>query len=193
MRRKLLAVMAVLALTVAISGAGTVIAQDGQGQGGQGRGQGQGQERRQQFDPEEMRQRMMDNLRERLGASEEDWQALEPKIQAVLEAQQQARAGGMGMGALMGRRGGGQGGGPGGGPGGPGAEQDQSEVGVAARELRTALEDEATEGAVIAQRLEALRAARGKAEESLKAAREDLKGLVTPRQEAMLVMMSLLE
>ena len=189
MRRKLLAVMAVLALTVAISGAGTVVAQDGQGQG-RGQGQGQGQERRQQFDPEEMRQRMMDNLRERLGASDEDWQALEPKIQAVLESQQQARAGGMGMGAMMGRRGGGQGGGPGG-PGG--GEQDQSELGVAARDLRTALEDEATEGAVIAQRLEAFRAARGKAEESLKAAREDLKGLVTPRQEAMLVMMSLLE
>jgi len=194
MRRNLLAVMAVLALTVAISGAGTVVAQDGQGQGGQGqgRGQGQGQERRQQFDPEEMRQRMMDNLRERLGASDEDWQALEPKVQRVLEAQQQARAGGMGMGALIGggRRGGGQGGGPGGEGRG---EQDQSEIGVAARELRTALEDEATEGAVIAQRLEAFRAARGKAEQELAAAREDLKGLVTPRQEAMLVMMSLLE
>lgn len=191
MRRKLLAAMAVLALTVAISGAGTaVVAQDGQGQGqgAQGRGQDQGQRR--QMDPEQMRQRMMDNLRERLGASEEDWQALEPKVQAVLEAQQQARAGG-GMGAMMGRRGGRQGG-PGAGQGG-GDEQNQSEVATAARELRSALEDEATEGEVIAQRLEAFRSARSKAEEQLKTAQDELKGLLTQRQEAMLVMMSLLE
>ena len=190
MRRKLLAAMAVLALTVAISGAGTaVVAQDGQGQGGQGQGQGQGQRQGRQMDPEQMRQRMMDNLRERLGASEEDWQALEPKVQAVLEAQQQARAGGMGMGAMMGRRGGGQGqGGQ-----GRGENQDQSEIATAARELRTALEDEATDGEVIAQRLEAYRAARSKAQTQLKDAQEELKGLLTQRQEATLVMMSLLE
>jgi hypothetical protein len=179
--------MAALALVVAISGAGTaVVAQDGQGQGGgQGRGQGQGQR---QFDPEQARQRMMDNLRERLGASEEDWQALQPKVQAVMEAQQQARAGGMGM--MMGGGRGGRGAGPGG-PGG--GDQDQSEMAVAARELRSALEDEATGNDVIAQRLESYRAARSKAEANLKTAREELKELVTQRQEATLVMMGMLE
>ena len=184
MQRKLLAAMAALALTVAISGAGTsVVAQDGAGQ--QPRREGQ------RMDPAEMRQRMMDNLRERLGATEEEWQALEPKVAAVLEAQQKARAGGMGMAMGMGR--GGQGGPGGRGQGGPGAEQDQGELAVAARELRTVLEDENAAGEQIVERLEAFRGARQKAEGELDQARDDLQGLLTQRQEAMLVMMGLLE
>src|SRR5690606_11878184 len=94
MRRKVIAAFAALALTVAVGGVGTaVVAQDGQGQGGQRAQRNQDGQRRGQMDPEQMRQRMMDALKERLGASDEDWQALEPRVQRVMEAQQNARAG----------------------------------------------------------------------------------------------------
>lgn len=202
--------MAALALTVAISGAGTaVVAQDGQGGGGQGGGQGRGdgQQRergaeRQRMDPEQMRQRMAEALKERLGATDEEWQALEPKIEAVLRAQQNARAGGMGFGPMGGRGGrggmggpggGGPGGGGPGGPGGPDQPESQSEIAKAARELRTVLDDENAPAEQLAQRLDAFRVARKAAEAELDAARGELQGLLTQRQEAMLVMMGMLE
>jgi hypothetical protein len=166
MRRNRLAAIAALALMVAVSGA--VVAQDGQGQGGR-RQDGQGEERG-QLTLEEARQRLMDDMKERLGAGEEEWKALESKVRAVMEAQQELRGG----------RQGGFGG-------------DQSTVAISARELRSALEDEATGDEVIAERLEAYRGARREAEAKLQSAREGLKGLLTQRQEAMLVMMGLLE
>jgi hypothetical protein len=135
---------------------------------------------------------MLDRLKEQLKSNDEEWQVLAPKIEAVSNAQRNARFGGM-MGMWGGRGGGGGGGGrgPGGqGGGGPGGD---SEVAKAGRELRTLIESDGADSKDIAARLEAYRAARAKAETELKTARDELKGLVTQRQEAVLVMMGLLE
>ena len=186
MRRKILAASAALALIVGMSGFGTAVAQEGQGQGRRGGGQGQ------PMDPEQARARMMDNLKERLGASDEEWQALQPKVEGVLAAQMNARTGAM-MGMAMGR--GGPGGGPGGGagrgPGGP--EGEPTALMTAGRELRELLQDEAAGNDAIKEKLEAFRGARKQSETELDAARAELQGLVTLRQEALLVAMGLLE
>ncbi|MHC4353963.1 MAG: hypothetical protein ACYS0H_14740, partial [Planctomycetota bacterium] len=94
-----------------------------QGQRGQRGGPGGG---RQQFDPEQMRQRMDQAMRERLGATEAEWKVLGPRVNKVMELSRQSRGSGRG-GTMFGGRGnfGGRGGGPvgnrpGGGQGGPG-------------------------------------------------------------------------
>src|SRR5215213_6769631 len=75
----------------------------GQGQGqnqGQGQGQrGQGGGRRGQGggDPAQFRQRMDERMKQTLGASDEEWAVLKPKIDKVQAAQRQA-GGGRGMG-----------------------------------------------------------------------------------------------
>ena len=181
MRRKILAASAALALIVGMSGFGTAVAQDGQG--GARRGGGQGQ----QMDPEQARARMMENLKERLAATDEEWQALQPKVEQVLAAQMNARAG-----AMMGMGRGAGGGGPGGGLG-RGPEGEPTPLVAAGRELRELLQDEEAGNDAIKQKLEAFRAARKQAETELDAARAELQGLVTLRQEALLVAMGLLE
>lgn len=170
MKRGLIAV----AIATAAMVAPTVMAQEAPG----GDRQEQRQGGRRNFDPAQMQQRMMDNIKEQLKPSEEDWQVLQPKVEALMTAQRNARAGGMGM---RGGRGGDRGG------------QNETAVAAASRELRSALEDENTSEAAINERLKAYRAAREKADADLKAARDDLRDLVTPRQEAVLVMYGMLE
>jgi hypothetical protein len=73
-------------------GAGNVSAQNGGGGGG-GRGN---------FDPAQMQQRIMDNAREQLGLTNDtDWNAIQPLVQKVMDARRDV--GGGGMGRLMGR------------------------------------------------------------------------------------------
>jgi hypothetical protein len=147
------------------------------------------------FDPAQFQQRMMDRFKEQLKVPDEEWQVLQPKIQKVLTAQRNVRAG-EGFG-----RGGGPGGGPGG-PGGPGGRggdnaqreaQPQSEVAKASADLRDAVRGETPSEQDIEAKLAALRAAREKAAEELKTARADLQGVVTVQQEAVLVLAGLLE
>src|SRR5689334_4134002 len=66
----------------------------------------------------EMRQRMMDHMRETIGASEDEWKAMQPKIEKIQQLQRDVYPRGGGF--MMGRPGGGPGGpgGPGGGPDG---------------------------------------------------------------------------
>lgn len=64
---------------------------------------------------------------------------------------------------------------------------------TAGRELRELLQDDAAANDAIKQKLETFRAARKQAETQLDAARAELQGLVTLRQEALLVSMGLLE
>ena len=70
-------------------GAGSVSAQNGGGGGGN-------------FDPAQMQQRIMDNAREQLGLTNDtDWNAIQPLVQKVMDARRDV--GGGGMGRLMGR------------------------------------------------------------------------------------------
>jgi hypothetical protein len=76
-------------------GAGNVSAQNGGGGGGGGGGRGN-------FDPAQMQQRIMDNAREQLGLTNDtDWNAIQPLVQKVMDARRDI--GGGGMGRLMGR------------------------------------------------------------------------------------------
>jgi hypothetical protein len=161
-----------------------------------------------------MQQRMMDGLRMQLRASDEDWVALEPRLQRVMQAQRDSRGGGggwggMGMGGGRGAFGAGPGGG-GGGWGGPNAgrrgpasapaadgqaapPQDETPLMKATRELRETLQVENPPADEIAQRLAAYRAAREAADAELQVARDELRTIATQRQEAVLVMMGYLD
>jgi hypothetical protein len=180
------AAIATVALTFA--GASTLTyAQDGGQPGGErprGGDRQTGGDRggRGNFDPAEWQKRMMDRFKEQLKAPDDEWAVIQPKLEKVMTAQRESRAGGM--------FGGGRRGGPGGGGDQP---QDTSALGTASRELRTALENENTSGEEIDKKLAAYRDARAKAEENLAAARKDLKEILSARQEASLVMMGILE
>lgn len=166
----------------------------GGGQGGQG-GQG-GRGGFGNFDPEQMRQRMMERYQEQLEASNEEWKVIQPLLEDVMAKQRETmggRFGGFGM--MMGRP-----------PGGPGG-QDQGQPPQQGRRgmrggdggnpevdaLRQALEDKNTPAAELNAKLKAVRDARKQAEAELKASRDKLRAVLTPRQEAMLVLMGQLD
>ena len=161
----------------------------GQGPGTQG-GPGGG---RQQFDPEQMRQMMDQRMREQLGATEQEWKVLGPRVMKVQELSRQVGAGGRG-GMMFGGRGG-RGGGPGG-PGGtrPGAPvRELTAVEKAQDQLRTVLENESAAPDQIKGALTTLRKARETATQQLATAQQDLRKIITVRQEAVLVMMGSLD
>jgi hypothetical protein len=187
--------------------AGGAVAQDqnqGQDRGGRG-GPGGG---RGNFDPEQFRQRIAERMKEALGASDEEFAIIQPKIEKVMQLQRQTASGG-GMGALFvgggrgrggpggggggGDRGpgGGGGGGAGGGPGGP-FGSDNSPVAEARRDLQKSVEANASADELKAK-MAKLREARTKAREDLTKAQNELRELLTMKQEAALVMMGMLE
>lgn len=155
-------------------------APDGGGPGG-GRQRGGGGN----FDPAQMRQRMMERMKEQLKASDEEFAVLQPKIEAVQTAQMELQVGRFG--GMMGGRGG-PGGGGGFGGGGP-----TSPVAEKARALGETLQNEGASADEVKSKLEALRQARTEAREKLTKAQNELKELLTPRQEAVLVVAGMLE
>lgn len=146
-----------------------------------------GEDRRRDWNPEQMRERQMERLREQMEASDEEWDALAPKIEKVMIAAQDAMPGG----GMMGR--GGRGGGPGGPGGGDGAQENESAVVKAQRELRETLRNDDGDAARIAEKVKALRDARAKAQADLAAARAELKKDLAPRHEAVLVMIGMID
>jgi hypothetical protein len=150
--------------------------------------------RRGNFDPAQFRQQRMDRLKEALGATDDEMAALGPKIEKVMQLQRDASGGGMR--GMFGRRGGQGGPGGNGGPGGPpggASTANESPVRQKAAELRTLLEDKDAKPDDIKAKLDALRQARAQAKQDLAAAQQELKGLLTQRQEAVLVEMGTLE
>jgi hypothetical protein len=136
------------------------------------------------FDPAQMRERMMNGIKEQLGTPDDEWKVLQPKIEKVMTAQRDTRGGGAFAGG--GRRGGG-------GAAPAATDQPQSAVQKAAAALRAALENKDTPADTIKAKLTALREAREKAKADLAAAQKELKDVVTVRQEAVLVNMGMLE
>lgn len=163
--------------------------------------QGRAQARRRGgFDPAEMRNRMMNDLKEQLGASDDEWKTLVPKIEKVMTVQRELQVGVGGPGGW----------GPPGGPGGPGGpdvsdgpgrrERDgdmgnwsEGKVAQARRELRRVVESRGASAAEISAKLAAYRKARQAARAELENARKDLVDATTPQQEAVLVIVGLLE
>jgi hypothetical protein len=155
----------------------------------------------------EMRQRMMDRMKETIGVTDDEWKAMQPKIEKIQQLQRDVYPRG---GMMMGPRGGGPGGGPGGvagpgggfggGPGGPppgfgGPEGgNPSDVQQKLRDLRTAVEDKGTAPEELKAKAEAYREAKAAAKAELAKAQDDLHQLVTkPAQEAALISMGFLE
>jgi hypothetical protein len=169
MNRRSLCVSAV-ALVALVAGSFSSFAQERQGGGPGGN-----------FDPAQFRERMLNDLKERLAASDEEWTVLKPKIEKVQTAQ---------MAALGGRFGGMRGGDRG---RGGDSNRQRSAAEQASRDLRDALENKDTPAETITAKLTALREARAKAKTELETAQKDLQSVLTPRQEAVLVAAGTLE
>ena len=160
---------------------------------GQGPGQGPGGP---QFDPAQMRQMMEQRMQEMLGATAEEWKVLGPRVMKVQELARQSGGGPGVMFGPMGRRGAG-------GPGGPGSDRiggrgmpmnrELTEVEKIQEELQTLLENTTTTPEQIKQQVTKLRAAREKARQELAKAQQDLRQILTVRQEAQLILMGMLD
>jgi len=140
---------------------------------------GGGRQGGQRFDPAQMRERMQERIKETMGATDDEWKVLQPKIEKVQTLQFSQR--------------GGFGGGRRGGAGGGADQQPTTPVGIASADLRTVLENKDASADVLKQKLQALRDAREKAKQELVAAQAELKELLTVRQEAVLVSMGMLD
>ena len=151
------------------------------------------------FDPAQAQQRMMELYQERLALSGDEWKAVQPLLETVIAKQREASSGRGGFGAFGGGGGGrgrgqggadgggrqgGGGGGAGGGGGGRGTPSPESEA------LQKAV-DSGTPAEVKAK-LEAYRDNRKKKDAELQEAREKLRSVLTPKQEAQLVLMGTL-
>lgn len=198
--------LVVMAL-VGMGYASVALAQAGRGGGGGrpgfggrgGRGGGFGQ-----MDPEErreqVRQRMMERMREVLAFSEQEWKVVGPRVEKVYGLSRQLRGrGARGMMRMMfggrGGRGPGGRGGPGGPDRGPGAqaEREREPLERATDELQEVLENEQASADQIKQKLTALRRVEDQLEQEMDKAQEQLRQVVTVRQEAQLVLMGLLD
>ncbi len=154
------------------------------------------------FDPEQMRQRMMERVREQLEITNDDeWKIVSERAEKVMAARREV--GGGGMGAMMMGRGPG---GPGGGRRG-GAEAGNADAGnrgnrprgggmfgepsQEAKDLQTAIEAKAPAEEIKAK-LEKFRAVKKAKEADLAKAQDKLKEVLNARQEAAAVLAGLL-
>jgi Spy/CpxP family protein refolding chaperone len=147
---------------------------------------------------EEFRQRMNERLKTSLKATDEEWSVLQPLIEKVQAKQRETISGRFGgFGGFGGRGGPGGGGGDrtaGGGGGGGGNDRGGNRGGSAeSQALRDAVEKDGTAPEEIKAKLAAVRDQRKKAQSELDAAREELRKVLTVRQEAVLVTFGILE
>jgi hypothetical protein len=153
--------------------------------GGPGGRQGRGN-----WDPEQMRQRVMERIREQLAVKDDsEWGVIESRIKKINDARS-------GMGRGFGGFGGPGGpGGPGGQGGRPGGRQGQGGFGQPnpdAEALQTALESGASADD-IKSKLTAYRASAKQKEAQLEKAQDELRQLLSVKQEARAVLLGLLK
>ena len=117
------------------------------------------------------------SIQQQLGATDEEWKVLSPKVQKVLNslAVLGLNAGAGGMTGVAG-----------------GGASGTNDVTKAQRELRAALRDKDSTLETIRMKLNAWRTARDKAQADLAASRKDLTELLTIRQEAILAALDIL-
>ena len=164
------------------------LAQQDNGGGGGGGGGG-----RRNFDPAQMQQRMMERYKEVLEVSNDDeWKAIQPLVQKVMDARMSMGAG-MGRGMFGGGRRGGGGGGDNGGdqanqrPRGFFGQQPSPE----AEALQKAIDAKAPKAeikAALAKYVESRKTKQGELEQ----AQENLRKVLTSRQEAIATLNGLL-
>ena len=169
-------------------GAGTVFAQNNGGGGFGGGGGGGGG--RGNFDPAQFQQRMMDRIRQNLNfTNDTDWNAVQPLVQKVMDARRDVGGGGMGMFRRNRGQNGDQNGGGGGGGGRGGFFGTPSPE---AQALQDAIDNNAPD-AQVKELLTRYEASQQKKQAALKAAQENLRAVLTPRQEASAALMGLVE
>jgi len=130
---------------------------------------------------EQFRQKMNEYLKTALKVSDEEWSVIQPLLETVQTKQRETLTTRFSF--MGGRRNGGDR------PNRP----DSKPVSPETDSLKTALETEGSTPVEIKSRLEAVRAARKKALAELDQAREELRKVLTQRQEATLVMVGVLE
>ncbi|HXI85569.1 MAG TPA: hypothetical protein VNL17_15920 [Verrucomicrobiae bacterium] len=178
MKRMMRPLLLTVGLAALVAGVGNVMAQDNGGGGG-GRGN---------FDPAQFQQQMMDRFKERFEMTNDDeWVAVKGLIQKVMDTRRAAMSG-MGFGGR--RNAGGGGGGDNaartGGRGGFNAPPSPE-----AEDLQKALDVKASPEELKAK-MAKLRDSRKAKEAALTKAQEDLRKVLTVRQEATAVSMGLL-
>lgn len=141
--------------------------------------------RRGNFDPAQFRQRMMDRMKEQLEVTDDtEWKAMEPLVQAVMDARMASMAG-MGRGMFGGRRGG----------GGDNNQARRGPFGQApspeAEALQKAIDAKAPKAEVKAA-LEKYVAYRKSKQAELEQAQDNLRKVLTTRQEAIATLDGLL-
>ena len=147
------------------------------------------------FDPEQMRQRAMDRYKDALEVTNDDeWKVIRARIEKVNEARREVGFGAMGPGpGAFGRRGS-----EGGGPPRTGEDQGGRRRGIGAdsspeaEDLQKAIDSKASADELKAK-LAKLREARKQKEANLEKAQEELRKVLSVRQEASAVLMGLLK
>jgi hypothetical protein len=148
---------------------------------------GQDRRGRGNFDPAQFQQRMMDNVRERLAfTNDTDWAAVQPLVQKVFDTRRDVGFPGAGM--L--RAGRGNGGGGNGGDNG-GRRNAFNQPSPEAEALQKAIDDNAP-AAQIKTMLEKYRETRKDKQAKLEEAQENLRKVLTVRQEAQAALLGLL-
>ncbi|HTV41641.1 MAG TPA: hypothetical protein VMF08_13755 [Candidatus Sulfotelmatobacter sp.] len=172
-----------------ICGASVVDAQQTPGGGPGGPGGGGGFGGRGNFDPAQFQQRMMDRIRDELEfTNDSDWNAVQPLVQKVMDAQRDVRSSQIQGMRMMFRR--------------PGQQDDNSQrrqrfggfMGQPSPEF-TALQDAVDNNAPEAQIKDLLaryNTSQKAKEEKLKGAQDNLRAVLSVRQEAQATLMGLL-
>jgi hypothetical protein len=132
-------------------------------------------------------QNQLDRIQEQLGATDEEWKVIEPRVQIVRELERSSVARRAGINGRA-RRGGAVADRVQASP----SEATTSPVQQATRELEDSLGSKETKPEEIKSKLAALREARSKALADLSKARDNLREILTARQEAALVMLGIL-
>jgi Spy/CpxP family protein refolding chaperone len=145
------------------------------------------------MDPAQFRQMMNDRMKELMGANDEEWKALQPRIEKVQQLSRDAsNFGGMGLLMDFGQGGGGRGRGFGG-QGGPGGDRQPSAAQQKNTELVEVVKNKTSSPEQLKEKLAAARAARAQAKAELAKAQEELRELLTVRQEAVLTAIGTLD
>ncbi|MGN6368713.1 MAG: hypothetical protein ACTHN5_10660 [Phycisphaerae bacterium] len=185
MKKSLMGLLLAVGLMGSLVALPTQAQQNNGGPGGaQDNGGGNGGRRRGNFNFQQFQEQRMQRIKDAMGVSDDDWKAIEPKIQNVQQLQFQSMMGGRGGRGRFG-----------GGPGGQNADNQPAAnpVQQAMTDLRNTLDNKDATPEQIKTKIEAVRTARKTAADNLKKAQDDLRELLTVRQEAVLVEQGLLD
>jgi hypothetical protein len=147
---------------------------------------------------EQFRQRMNEHLKTALKVTDDEWSVIQPLLEKVQMKQRESFSGRFG--GFGGGRRGGQGGAAeasgtnaGGNNGGDRGNRPERPKSPEVEALQKAIDSESTSTDEIKAKLQALRDSRKKSAAELEQAQEDLRKVLTQRQEATLVMMGMLQ